>query len=69
MGGGGAKKTDEKDPSNDEVLKLELTCEFKQIPSNVTNLKCSLLSTVTAEAQSNEDKRAPVTICAAIDRR
>ena len=70
MGGGGdKKKEEEKDSSNDEVLKLELTSEFEQIPRRATNLKCSLLAKVTAEAQSNEDKRAPVTICAAIDRR
>ena len=65
MGGGGK----DKDASNEEILSLELTCEFKQIPAKVTNLKCSLLSTIKAGAQSNDDKRAPVTICAAIDRR
>ncbi len=69
MGGGDGKKTNDRDSSDEEVLKLELTSEFKQIPSKVANLKCSMLAKVTACPQSNDDKRAPVTICAAIDRR
>ena len=69
MGGGDGKKKDDKDSSDEDVLKLELTSEFKQIPCNAANLKCSMLAKVTACPQSNEDKRAPVTICAAIDRR
>lgn len=69
MGGGDGQKKVSKDPSNQDVLQLELTSEFKQVPMNAVNFKCSLLANVTACAQNNEDKRAPVTICAAIDRR
>ena len=69
MGGGDAKKKEDGKDSSDDVLTLELACEYKQIPVSAVNLRCSLLAKVTASAQNNEDKRAPVTICAAIDRR
>ena len=45
----------------------ELLCEFMKVPAASTEV--TLMAKVRAMAQVNEERRAPVTICAAIDRR
>ena len=45
----------------------ELLSEFMKVPAASTEV--TLMAKVRAMAQVNEERRAPVTICAAIDRR
>lgn len=45
----------------------ELLSEFMKVP--VAPTEVTLMAKIRAMAQVNEDGRAPVTICAAIDRR
>ena len=45
----------------------ELLSEFMKVPSAPTEV--TLMAKIRAMAQVNEERRAPVTICAAIDRR
>ena len=45
----------------------ELLCEFLKIPPSQTEV--TLMAKVSAMAEVSEERRAPVTICAAIDRR
>lgn len=45
----------------------ELLSEFMKVPVAATEV--TLMAKIRAMAQVNEDRRAPVTICAAIDRR
>ena len=68
MGGGDVKKGNDEPGKDVTALQLELMCEYDKVPVPA-NLQCSLLAKITANSQPNEDKRAPVTICAAIDRR
>ena len=45
----------------------ELLCEYMKIPATQTDV--TLMAKIRAMAQVSEERRAPVTICAAIDRR
>ena len=45
----------------------ELLSEFMKVPA--TSTEVTLMAKIRAMAQVNEERRAPVTICAAIDRR
>ena len=58
------------DPMCEDVpscLVPELLSEFMKVPAASTEV--TLMAKVRAMAQVSEDRRAPVTICAAIDRR
>ena len=52
---------------NPSCLVPELLSEFMKVPSSRTDV--TLMAKVRAMVQANEERRAPVTICAAIDRR
>ena len=45
----------------------ELLCEFMKVPATGTDV--TLMAKIRAMAEVSEERRAPVTICAAIDRR
>ena len=68
MGGGGKPKEGEDGASARGTLQAEILCEYEQIPGG-TKQECALMIRVKAAEPLNEDRRAPVTICAAIDRR
>ena len=65
MGGGGDRK-DSGSPVKDALL-LNVLSEYDAIPGNRL-VECTVMAQIKAE-QGNEERRAPVTICAAIDRR
>ena len=46
-------------------LSVEILCQHENIPA----AKKKLMIRIEAIAESNEDRRAPVTICAVIDKR
>jgi hypothetical protein len=54
-------------PEKPSCLVPELLCEYLKIPKSPTEV--TLMLKVRAVAQATEDRRAPVTICAVIDRR
>jgi Mg-chelatase subunit ChlD len=57
------------DPAPQEkpsCLVPELLCEYLKIPA--TSTEVTLMARIRAVAQASEERRAPVTICAAIDR-
>ena len=64
--GGGNKQKEGADAVG--TLQAEVLCEYEQIPGG-RRQDCALMVRVRAAPPPNEDKRAPVTICAAIDRR
>ena len=45
----------------------EVLCEYMKIP--VTQTEVTVMAKVRAVSQQDETRRAPITICAAIDRR
>lgn len=65
--GGGDKSNDGSTATPESSLLLEVCAEYMKIP--VTETEVTTMAKVTALSPSNEDRRAPVTICAAIDRR
>ncbi len=65
--GGGDKNKEDPMATPDSSLILETLSEYLKIP--VSSSEVTVMAKVTALAQPNEDRRAPVTICAAIDRR
>ncbi len=69
MGGGDKNKDDPMDTSSipDSALILETLSEYLKITTGLSEV--TVMAKVTALAQPNEDRRAPITICAAIDRR
>ena len=54
-------------PEQPSCLVPELLCEYLKIPKSPTEV--TLMLKVRAVAQATEDRRAPITICAVIDRR
>ena len=65
MGGGGDKK--DSGPAVKDALLLNVLSEYDAIPGSKL-VECTVMAQIKAE-QGNEERRAPVTICAAIDRR
>ena len=68
MGGGKPNEKDDGAASATDTLQAEILCEYEQIPGGIKQ-DCALMIRVKAAEPPNEDRRAPVTICAAIDRR
>ena len=66
MGGGDKAKTT-REASQQEALHLEVFTDYERITPAQTDVM--VLATVTAAPLANEERRAPITICAAIDRR
>ena len=66
MGGGDKTKTT-REVSQQEALHLEVFTDYERITPAQTDVM--VLATVTAAPLANEERRAPITICAAIDRR
>ena len=66
MGGGDKPKTD-REASQQEALHLEVFTDYERITPAQTDV--TVLATVTAAPLASEERRAPITICAAIDRR
>ena len=66
-GGEGQPMPPVQPPEEPSCLVPELLCEFLKIPKSPTQV--TLMLKVRAVAQATEDRRAPVTICAVIDRR
>ena len=48
-------------------LAAQTLCEYMKIPA--TQTKVTIMAKIRAVAQQDENRRAPITICAAIDRR
>lgn len=73
MGGGDKKKEDEgATPSggSTNTLSLNVVAQYDEIPlERRREIPVSLLVRIKAITQSNEDRRAPVTLIATIDRR
>ena len=68
MGGGDNK--DGAKPVEKSSLSLTVLCQYEEIPlQRARQLDCSLLVKIKAVAEQNEDRRAPVTLIATIDRR
>lgn len=67
MGGGDKKKEEEVGATPESSLVLEVLAEYMKIP--VSETEVTVMAKVTALSPPNEDRRAPITICAAIDRR
>lgn len=65
MGGGDKTKTT-REATQQEALHLEVFTDFERITPAQTDVM--VLATVTAAPLANEERRAPITICAAIDR-
>lgn len=68
MGGGDKPKDGSSGASDSSTLQVEVICEYEQIPADKKQ-ECCLMVRVKAAPPMNEDRRAPITICAAIDRR
>lgn len=68
MGGGDQKKSGATAAANNDSLSLQVLCQYDQIPSR-RSIDCTLLVKITATSELNEDRRAPVTLVATIDRR
>lgn len=66
MGGGNKPKEGAAADAATGTLQTEVLCEYERIPPG-TKQDCALMVRVKAAPPLNE--RAPVTICAAIDRR
>lgn len=66
MGGGDEKK--DAGAAVKHTLLLSVLSEYDSIPDNKL-VECTVMAQVRAKEQENEERRAPVTICAAIDRR
>ncbi len=45
----------------------EVLCEFMKIPATMTEV--TAMAKIRATVQQDENRRAPITICAAVDRR
>jgi hypothetical protein len=71
MGGGKEKSEDGATPRfNPASLSLSVTCQYSDVPLvRGRQLPCSLLAKIKAVSEMNEDRRAPVTVIATIDRR
>ncbi len=69
MGGGDKNKDDPMATTStpDSALILETLSEYLKITTSLSEV--TVMAKITALAQPNEDRRAPITICAAIDRR
>jgi len=67
MGGGDLTKKDESATPPHSSLVVEVLSEYLKVTTEASTV--TIMAKVRALAQPNEDRRAPVTICAAIDRR
>lgn len=67
MGGGEVVKGAEGGKKPAASLELEVLSEYMKIPA--TRTEVTVMARIKALAQQDGDRRAPVTICAAIDRR
>ena len=63
----GGEKSKEEEESLPPSLVVEVLSEYMKIP--ITQCEVTTMAKIRALAQPNEEKRAPITICAAIDRR
>ena len=63
----GGEKPKEEEESLPPSLVVEVLSEYMKIP--ITQCEVTTMAKIRALAQPNEEKRAPITICAAIDRR
>ena len=61
------EKPKEEEESLPPSLVVEVLSEYMKIP--ITQCEVTTMAKIRALAQPNEEKRAPITICAAIDRR
>lgn len=68
MGGGDQKKSGATASASNDALSLQVLCQYDQIPSHY-QMDCTLLVKIKATSELNEDRRAPVTLVATIDRR
>lgn len=68
MGGGDQKKSGATAAASNDALSLQVLCQYEQIPSQY-QMDCTLLVKIKATSELNEDRRAPVTLVATIDRR
>ena len=68
MGGGDQNKSGATAAASNDALSLQVLCQYDQIPSQY-QMDCTLLVKIKATSELNEDRRAPVTLVATIDRR
>ena len=66
MGGGDKPKDEDGSSADSPALILEAVAEFMKIPA--TKRELTVMAKVRARLQPDEERRAPITICAAIDR-
>ncbi len=66
MGGGDKLTSEDPDSSGKPSLTLEVKCDAMKAPASPTEV--TVMARLTASAQKEGDRRAPVTLCAAIDR-
>ena len=66
--GGGEKGKEGATPVHTGALWTEILCEHERIPAG-KRTESAFMVRIRAVAESNQDRRAPVTICAVIDRR
>lgn len=65
-GATGAGVDEEGDPPASSLIP-EVLCEYMKIPAGATEV--TIMAKVRATVQQDENRRAPITICAAVDRR
>ena len=65
--GGGAKGAEGKATSPPPSLEVQALSEYMKLPG--TRSEVTVMAKVKAVSQEDESRRAPITICAAIDRR
>jgi len=65
--GGGEKPKEGEEETMPPSLVVEVLSEYMKIP--ITQCEVTAMAKIKALAQLNEERRAPITICAAIDRR
>ena len=63
---GGGDKPREGGVPDSPALVVEAVCEFMKIPA--TKREMTVMAKLRARLQPDEDRRAPISICAAIDR-
>ena len=66
--GGGDKSKEGATPVHAGALWMEILCEHERIPAG-KRTDSAFMIRIRAVAESNQDRRAPVTICAVIDKR
>ena len=66
--GGGDKSKEGATSVRTGGLWMEILCEHERIPAG-KRIDSAFMIRIRAIAESNQDRRAPVTICAVIDKR